>query len=242
LLLRRYGVGHWCLIVDADEVLIYPYYESIGLRQLCTFLEKERANAMDSILLDMYPDTALDAIRYKEGTDPLLIAQYFDSASDTSEVGGPQKYVVERWADRSTFGKLIYEGPPRIFGGMRKRVFGLNPCLSKFPLVKFDRSLFLSLGAHFIEHARAAEIRGALLHFKYLHDFGERVKEAVTEGEYWQNAIEYKEYLQLLNRFPDLKLSSATSQKFSDSNQLVDLGIMKTSRRFDLFGLSSHKA
>ena len=226
VLLRRYGVGHWCLIIDADEVLIYPHYERITLRQLCTFLDQESFNTMDSILLDMYPNIPLNGIAYKKGTDPLLIAPWFDKGSYTSGMSGPE-YLHEK--------DMVYEGPQRLFGGMRKRVFGVNACLSKFPLVKFNKSMFLCAGAHYIQHARAADICGALFHFKYLNDFAEKVKEEVEREEQWQNAREYKDYLRTLNGVPDLSFSSSSSEKFTDSNQLVRLGIMRTSTRLDAF-------
>ena len=226
LLLRRYGVGHWCLIIDADEVLIYPNYERFTLRHLCSFLDKESSNAMDCVLVDMYPDKSLDAIAYKKGTDPLLVASWFDKDSYTTGMGGP-RYLNDE--------NIVYEGPERIFGGMRKRIFGVSACLSKFPLIKFNKSMFLCAGAHFIHHARVSDIRGALLHFKYLDNFKENVQEEVTREEHWHNGAEYKEYLRVLNRIPDLNFCSSSSEKFTDSNQLVTLGIMKTSAKLDVF-------
>ena len=217
-LLRRYGVGHWCVIVDADEILIYPSCESITLRQLCTFLDKEHFDALGCVLLDMYPDMPLNAVAYKRGTDPLLFAPWFDKGPYIPGNGGP-RYINEDY--------MIHEGPESIFGGMRKRIFGINACLSKFPLVKFKKPMFVSRGAHFIQGAHAAHIRGALLHFKYLNDFSERVREEVVRGEHWRNAAEYKGYLQTLNDLPDINCCSSSSERFIDSNQLVRLGIMK---------------
>lgn len=31
---RRHGHGHWCLTLDADEIMVYPYWESRNLRAL----------------------------------------------------------------------------------------------------------------------------------------------------------------------------------------------------------------
>jgi Glycosyl transferase family 2 len=225
-LLRRYGVGHWCLVVDADELFVYPFCECIALRQLCCFLDKEHFQTLDCVLLDMYPDAPLDGVVYKRGTDPLLVAHWFDRDSYVSGVGGPL-YIDDQ--------EILYDGPERLFGGVRKRIFGSNPCLSKFPLIKFSKSIFLSPGTHYVEGARAAHIRGALLHFKYLNDFSERVREEVARKEHWREATEYKEYLRTLNDFPDINLRSSLSETFVDTNQLVSLGIMKTSDAWDMF-------
>jgi hypothetical protein len=228
-LLRRYGQGHWCVVVDADEVLTYPYHETLTLRELCAFLDKESATAMDCVLLDMYPNLPLGAISYEKGTNPLLIAAWFDKYPYVGELGGPIKPIcLEKHS-------LVYRGPERVYGGMRKRVFGIDACLSKFALVKFDKAMFLSIGTHFVQNARFAGVRGALLHFKYLNDFSERAKKEAMRGEYWQNSSEYKEYLRVVNNYPDLNFYSDISEKFINDRQLVALDIMKSSAALDSF-------
>jgi Glycosyl transferase family 2 len=229
-LLRGYGVGHWCLIVDADEVLVYPYSEDVSLPRLCQFLDRESSNAMDAVLLDMYPGAAIDSIEYKPGTNPLMVAPWFDTESYSTAMAGPL-FLNQH--------NIVYEGPARVFGGVRQRVFGMRACISKFPLVKFDRPMFLSAGAHFIQHARASEIRGALLHFKYLNDFSENVRREAKREAHWQSAAEYKQYLNALNQSPDLNLHSSVSRRFTGSRQLVAMGIMKSRPDFDELGRST---
>lgn len=226
LLLRRYGIGHWCLVVDADEALIYPHFEELTLRDFCSFLDSEQFNALDCILLDMYPRGPLNRFHYMRGTDPLLVAPWFDTDSYTKACKGPL-YIHEQ--------KLIYEGVERTFGGMRKRVFGANPCLSKIPLIKFSKSMFLSPGTHFAQGARVPDIRGALLHFKYLHDFSKNVEQEAVRGQHWQNAKEYKQYWEVLNCSSELEFWAPSSTRFAGSQQLVALGIMKSSDTLDTF-------
>jgi hypothetical protein len=227
LLLRRYGGGCWCLVVDADEMLIYPDFETVSLRQLCNFLDQESFDALDCVLLDMYPDRPLTEIKYEQGTDPLQIAPWFDRSSYG------EGYVGRHYLhDQSIF----YEGPSRLFGGVRKRVFDANPCVSKVPLVRFDNSMFLSPGTHFIQGARVADLRGALLHFKYLDDFLQNVKQEVARGQRsFGNDLEYNRYLTVLSRFPNLCLRADVSVEFTESTQLVNFGIMKRSQAFDAF-------
>ncbi|MDP2923894.1 MAG: glycosyltransferase family 2 protein, partial [Candidatus Omnitrophota bacterium] len=40
-LLHKYGVGHWCIVGDADEHFIYPHYEEVSLKGLSIFLDKK---------------------------------------------------------------------------------------------------------------------------------------------------------------------------------------------------------
>ncbi|MGR3364150.1 MAG: glycosyltransferase family 2 protein, partial [Maritimibacter harenae] len=38
-LMRRHGHGHWCLTVDPDEFLVYPFCDTRGLRALTDWLD-----------------------------------------------------------------------------------------------------------------------------------------------------------------------------------------------------------
>jgi hypothetical protein len=104
--------------------------------------------------------------------------------------------------------------------------------VSKVPLVKFRHSISLSLGAHLIQGARVADLRGALLHFKFLDDFAAKVQTEILREQYWNEAQEYKGYGAVLRLDPKLNFMSPISEKFVSSSQLVTLGVMKTSARF----------
>ena len=223
LLLRRYGNGCWCLVLDADEMIVYPDFEVVSLRGLCNFLDGESFDALDCVLLDMYPDRPLNEIKYTQGTDPLQIASWFDKPSYTGFGAGP--WYSHEW-------NILHQGPLRFSGGMRERVFGVRACVSKVPLVKFQNSIFLSLGTHLIQGARVADLRGALLHFKFMDDFAANVQREIAREQYWNNAKEYKDYGAILSRDPSLNFTSPISEKFVSSSQLVTLGVMKTSTKF----------
>ncbi len=217
-MLRRYGAGGWNLVVDADEYLIYPDYESLGLRALCSRLDKSGFNALDTVLLDMYPMGPIGSRIYKSGDNPLDIADHFDR--------GPYDDVADAPIDLPET-NIYYRGPDRLLGGMRHRVFGIRPCISKFPLVRFQPGMFLGRGAHFMDGARIAPMRGALLHFKYLHDFEANARVEASRGAHWRNATEYKAYVGKFEDQAGLSLYGDVSEKFRDSAQLVELGIMR---------------
>lgn len=54
-LLARFGHGHWCITVDADELLIYPHWQTRDLAALTTELDRTGAVAMGALMLDLYP-------------------------------------------------------------------------------------------------------------------------------------------------------------------------------------------
>jgi hypothetical protein len=86
--------------------------------------------------------------------------------------------------------------------------------------------------SHLIQGARVANLRGALLHFKFLDDFAANVQREIAREQYWNKAQEYKGYGAVLSRDPNLNLMSPISEKFVSSSQLVTLGVMKTSTKF----------
>jgi hypothetical protein len=232
VLLRRYGNDCWCLVLDADEIIVYPDFEIVSLRELCNFLDRESFDALDCVLLDMYPDRPLSEIKYTQGTDPLQIASWFDKPSYT-EFGAGRWYSHE-W-------NIFHQGPLRLSGGVRERVFGVQACVSKVPLVKFQNSIFLSHGTHLIQGARVADIRGALLHFKFLDDFAAKVQREIARERYWNKAQEYKGYGAVLSHDSNLNFMSPLSEKFGNSSQLVALGVMKTSTKFSEYSAKRYE-
>ncbi|MCK4712677.1 MAG: glycosyltransferase family 2 protein, partial [Marinosulfonomonas sp.] len=54
-LLIRYGHGHWCLSLDADEILTYPYCDTRPLKALTDWLDKSSIPSFGTLMIDMYP-------------------------------------------------------------------------------------------------------------------------------------------------------------------------------------------
>ncbi|MBU4481877.1 glycosyltransferase family 2 protein, partial [Candidatus Parcubacteria bacterium] len=203
-----YGINRWCLILDADELLFYPHCDLIKLQDLCGFFDAEKSVAMHSILLDMYSNIPIDQVEYKSNQNPLKIVSWFDP--DTH-----------------------YKMKSRYYGGMRERVFGVVPCITKYPLFYFDKNFRVSRGMHEISEKPTQSIRGVLLHFKYMQDFHKRATEGARNGQYWNNSFEYKAYAKILKKNKHLNLWHQKSVKFLDNKQLIKLGIEETSGSFE---------
>jgi hypothetical protein len=54
-LLMRHGHGHWCLTVDADELLVYPHWETRPLPALTRWLDSTGAQSLAAMMLELYP-------------------------------------------------------------------------------------------------------------------------------------------------------------------------------------------
>ena len=216
-LLNRFGIGRWCLTIDADELFVFPECESISLADYTTSLDRENADAVLSIMLDMYAKGPLSQIRYEAGRPFLEYCRFFDrNGYDFTPIdveGATPKFMVR--------------------GGVRRRLFyskedNLAPVLNKLPLVKWKQQFAFWSGNHYLKpEVRLASSWGALLHFKFFSEFGSRVGQEVRRGVMFDSALEYRKYKKHLDRNPDLAPFGPNSMEYSRSRQLVDLGIMR---------------
>jgi len=209
-LLADYGVGHWCIIADADEFLVYPCHEQASLPQLCKYLDSEQVSAFPCLLVDMYSNRPFDETDCVPGTDPLSACPFFESESILC-VGSPKQVQMGKWSH---------------WGGMRRRLFNLNPCLDKIVLIKYVSTIKLYPGMHGVSGANVSQMRGASLHFKYLADFSFRAAREARRGEHWNDAYEYRAYSQMTARNRQLCAYGPLSQRLSGSTDLINAGIM----------------
>lgn len=215
----RYGHDHWCLVVDADEFLIYPYCDTRPLRALTDWLDASSIKSFSAMLLDMYPKGPLDTQPYRVGQNPMEIASWFDSGN----------YTLKR---NDEFGNLWIQGGPR------RRVFFADeperaPALNKIPLVRWDRRytyvssthMLLPRGLNFVYDEWGGEkASGMLLHPKFIDTFATKAQEELKRRQHYAASIEYRAYSEKLRDQPDLWCS--WSEKYINWRQLEILGMM----------------
>jgi Glycosyl transferase family 2/Methyltransferase domain len=216
VLFRAFARRHWCLVVDPDELFYYPEVETRSLRELCDELDQAGKVAMHAVLLDMYSDCPIREAVYHSGHDPAEVAPFFDREfSHLQATAGP-------WRN--------FEG---FVGGLRRRAFGEDslPFLSKFPLFRYTTDRVIAGGVH-STNASPEEIaseRGAVLHFKFMARFIERLEDELRDrrSDAHDSSESYVTYEHALLSDPDLCLYDPEhSIRLRNSRQLVELGIM----------------
>ena len=225
-LLERYGKKQWCLLADADELFYYPYVEQISLREFCHFLDLEGANSLFSILIDMFSRKSISEISYLPKQNPIEVCPYFDNNFFLYK---------EEGTDTSTSKSYNWS---YVHGGVRKRIFNLHCCLSKVPLIKYSPEMDITTGHHKVNNAVFSEINGAILHFKFLQDFTNKVLLESKREQYFNNAEEYKVYHDKVSKNPDLSLWHEQAVRFNDSKQLLDEGIINISNNYQAWSSS----
>jgi len=215
----KYGHGHWCLTVDADEIFVYPYCDERPLNALTDWLDQQSIPSFGVTMLDMYPKGALDAQIYQPGQDPFEILCWFDADNYRSQM---QSRLDNLWME----------------GGARARVFFADrperaPTLNKTPLVKWNRRYTYVSSTHSLLPVRLNQVfdmqgqektTGVLLHSKFLHMIVEKSAEEKQRQEHFANSSLYDDYYDSLTHSPDLWCDS--SVKYSGWIQLQALKLL----------------
>jgi glycosyltransferase involved in cell wall biosynthesis len=216
LLLRRYGVGHWCLTIDADEFLTFEGAPDRTLRDYCRDLDRRGMRAATGMLLDLYSDRPVRDTHYRAGDDPLAHCPFFDRVAFHRRVEGASQYGNQD----------LY------WGGARQRVFPASHdyLLSKCVLLRYAPDVVLTSGQHLtnIPAARLAHQEICVLHFKFFASFtayaaGEAAREIHAMG-----AEQYKSYHRHLSDNDAISVYHPEhSVRFVGVPQLQALGVMQ---------------
>jgi len=215
----RFGHRHWCLTVDADELLIYPGYKSRDLQALTKSLDQHGIRSFGALMLDLYPKGPLDRVTYTAGDDPLGVLNWYDGDNYRHQT---HHYYGNLW----------------IQGGVRERVFfGAEPrrapTLNKTPLVRWDRRFAYVSSTHQIlprylhdvlDLDGQSKASGILLHTKFLPVVTQKSAEELRRKQHFENTSLYEDYHQRLSEGPDLWYEG--SCRYEGPDKLIAQGLM----------------
>lgn len=219
-LMMRYGHGHWTLLLDADELLIYAHHETRPLPELTRWLEARGQSVFGALMLDLYPRGPLGGQDHAAGQDPTDLLQWFDA--------GPY-----RAARQAPLGNLWVQG------GMRERMFFADapqrsPTLNKIPLVLWSRRFAYVNSCHAIlprplnfayDGPGGEAPSGVLLHTKFLPQVTDRSVIEKRRGEHFGAPDLFADYYDAIAAGPDLW--TPDSVRLSGWRQLESLGLMQ---------------
>lgn len=214
-LLLRYGHGHWCVIVDADELLIYPHHDRCDLHALTAHLAATGAQAMGALMIEPYPGGPLGDVAPGQPDLPW----YFDAGPYRSAIQHP---LQNRWVQ----------------GGVRERAFFAaqphrSPTLNKLPLVRWHWRYAYVNATHSMLPPRLnrawdgpgdPRLSGVLVHTKLLGDAPTRAAQDKRRGQHFNHPALFEGYYDALAAAPQLR--NARSVRWRGWEQLCDLGLM----------------
>ena len=215
----RYGHGHWTLTLDADEILIYPYWQTRNLRALTAWLADQGIESMGTMMLDLYPEGPLSEAQIEPGGNPLSVLRWFDAGNYTVQV---QDRMRNLWIQGGPRRRLFFGADPR-----------RAPTLNKIPLVRWNRRYAYVNSTHSMLPPRLNEvyvtdggerISGLLLHTKFLPEIIDKSAEEKTRKQHFENSALYQTYYDSL--ISDPVLWCAQSERLSGWRRLEALGLM----------------
>jgi hypothetical protein len=222
-LLELYGKDYWCLVVDIDELFYYPLADKLGIKTFVKYLDKHGFTATENILLDIYSSSSVANTSYLPNENPLNVLRYFDKQIKVGEINQFDHKNLVSFRCRSYFGGVRH----RVFSRVENKLWLF--CLSKYQLFKYTSIIYLTGGQHAINNAKLADLRGVVLHTKFLYDFVEKVKNEVYREVHSNGAMEYKFYYYHLAKTPHLRLKNKYSSKLK---KLAKFDIMRMSTTF----------
>lgn len=213
-LLARHGSGHWCLTLDADELLDFPFSDTADLHALVRWLDRRGRENYGALMLDLYPEGPVGAPDPRAAQDPLAVLPGFDPTGYLTRV---QPRTRSLW----------------IQGGPRARAFFTEtperaPTLNKLPLVRWHwRYVYLN-STHTMLPPRMNDLHadgfGLLLHTKFLPGVRERAREECARGEHFAVAGHYADYYDAVIAGPVLWHEG--SLRYEGWRQAETLGLM----------------
>ncbi|MDV7145129.1 glycosyltransferase family 2 protein [Tropicimonas sp. TH_r6] len=215
----RHGHGHWCLTVDADELLLIPHWPQRTLSDLSAWLEERGDVAFGALMLDLYPKGPLAETDHRPGARPLETLAFFDAAP----------YRARRKA---------FEWNLWVQGGVRDRLFFADrpqqaPTLNKLPFIRWNRRYAYRNSTHSIlpRHLNLSydgpgddRASGILLHTKFLPSAVERSVIEKRRREHFGSPGQYDAYYDAIAANPDLW--TVDSVRLRDWRQLEELGLL----------------
>ncbi|MFZ5708744.1 MAG: glycosyltransferase family 2 protein [Pseudomonadota bacterium] len=216
-LLFRYGHGHWCLTLDADEALVIPHHGTRTLADLTGWMDHAGQAALPAMLLDMYARGPIASASVTPGDDPFETLCWFDPDGYRSR---RNPVFLSRW----------------IQGGPRERQFLAGtperaPTLDKTPLLRWNRRFAYANSTHTLlprrlnrAHERPGAVSAVLLHSKFMDEAVPKAREDLERRAHFHDPDAFRGYYEALIRGPSLW--TPRSARYRDWTQLEALGLM----------------
>lgn len=183
--INRHCQGKWVLYVDADEFLVYPHCDTLQIGHLTSYMDGVGARSLRTIMIDMYSGKSIRENICERGRNPLEVCPLFDRSGYVSHYDARNKTI---WIKGGVRGRIYFQD--RIWDG---------PALNKIPLVYVSGERLYLKSSHQLwplalnlgDTRGAMSVSGALLHFKFLSTFVNKVADETNVSEH---TAEYSAY------------------------------------------------
>jgi len=212
---QRYGAGHWCLTIDADEMLDLP-----DIRPVVARMRAAGHTALVAQMIEMFPDAPLSDVAHLPYDAVLHRFDHCDLSQVTRFAYKDPAIPFAWYLQQNT---ATHPDTEILFGGVRNRVFGENCCLTKHPLVLLMPGVIHAPHPHCAAKVTCADFSVAIRHYKFANDCLARDRRSVAE-----TAASHGEDRQRLARLGDgtITLMGPAAQRYSGPRMLYEQGVL----------------
>jgi len=204
-LLANLRVGRWSLVVDADELLVYPNWAQTSLEDLLSGEAFKGADAARIFMLDMYPQGPLSAADFTSG-GPFAEAGFTDRTPFLRETTGRGPYCNSATVTSALRHRLLPWSRPDLFVSQ------------KYSLLKYQPWMRPSAGFHYVGDIKPSTTELIFAHFKYNAQFHQKAVNEAARKQFYNNAEEYQKYLALMSEGREVIYDADVSVPWMDAD------------------------
>ena len=173
-----FGLNRWYLIIDSDELFDYPNSEQLSIDDYIKILENNNILCTKSLLLDMFSPNSF----------------YSENINNEDDIRKEYCLFSNNYSIEGTFTDY------RIRGGGREKLFldkDRSPIVSKYPLLYVcDDTVIINSHYNYpFKNNNPKYPNTVLLHYKFLQSDKKKYEERIRLGNFHNNSIDYKTYL-----------------------------------------------
>lgn len=210
--------GGWCLCADIDELFDYPYSDRFPLECFLSYLNQKKFTSVLTHLLDLFSEHSFSFLMHQVKKEDIKRTYRFFDLSDIDRVAYLHSPFTKKYGSNN---RLSNPSMELLFGGVRKRLYGLNCLLTKHSLFsRQTNELDLFTHVHFLDHAVLADISAVLLHYKFTRqalDDAQRNRESFKPL-----AANYERLVRLISDNPEMKIYKQGCLEYRNTEQLVE--------------------
>ncbi len=225
-LAQRTVKGGWCLDVDIDEFFDYPYSHVVPLKRFLRYLNSNHFTVVINQMLDLYSENTLSHLLVTVDEDIHSVYRFFD-LSEVERVLYRKSTLTPKYGNRNT---VTDPGLELLYGGIRKRLYGINCLLTKHSLFKRSDDLDLFPHVHFVDGGHLADVTGVLLHYKMTSNALDLAKQ--NEAAFSANRQGYSDFISAVLDKRETTLMRPETKEFESAHALLETGFLRASHHY----------
>lgn len=219
---ERLFPGRWVLCVDCDEFLVLPA-ACPSVDALAATLDRNGLDSARAVMLDFFPRSLADLTAADPTAAPFALCPHFDPLPSLD------------WRDRESRPRTVpLEGVrPRMLAELLKRVPAPPAWLASYkhalvhkaPLLRWRPGVRMRC-PHEATVPPSDRVQLVLAHFKFYPGYEERIRAAVTSGNYFDTSIEYRFLADACTALDSWDLRGPGTRSYTGPDALAATGML----------------